>query len=352
MDDSGGASRKRCLPDATVAAAAAASAAAAAATVLDEPMRVASWMYEDGPREGDLLQLQWMRADTTEGPTSSEHPAGPLGLRFALAPFALDPRDLLPPLLVDLEALDSGGGGGGEGGGEGGGKGGGGEAARTPAGGAATPHAPLRALAHDILAALASRRQASSSSIRSGGATGCGGDDLSRALARADALRGDEWEALLATSPLSAGLSVGGITALLRGLAARGGGSSGAYGGGAGALARELMRPDSTALVQALRHSNKRGGCGGGGGGDDGDDDNDDEDDDDDDGEDDENGSGGARARSCGGLARALLRASPALAASPVEAFQVAVRALELRERAGEPGGELETCLCEVYFGT
>ena len=67
---------------------------------LEASLKVESWMYQEGPRDGDILQLQWMRMENEPKIPSS------LNLRYAVPPLELDPNDFLPaPIFVDPEAV-------------------------------------------------------------------------------------------------------------------------------------------------------------------------------------------------------------------------------------------------------
>ena len=181
-------------------------------------------------------------------------------------------------------------------------------------------------------------------------------------LARAAALCSSGWAALLAERPCATGLGARQLAALLQALtalgnrdSASGGASSSAGsahggGGGADALARALLQADGDALVRAVRLGSAGNGSGGGGGDGDGVGGGDGGGGGSEDGEDEDPVAAQAARRA---LARALLAAAPPplLGGLPAGEFQGAVRRLELAERAGEAGADLETCLAEEYFG-
>jgi len=277
--------------------------------------RPSSWLYVEGPRDGDLFQLQWMRAGTcgkglTSLPDLTE-------ARYALPPLHVNLASLLPPHLVTIPSPDSGA-----------------AAPRTtpdvesPTNASNLIDIRTTALASDLVNALDSRSDGTDeAAVAEHGA-----------YAQAAGLSAIEWRKLLAEPALSACLDAVALAELLhrtRSHALAGVLLSCAQGSDTKTTTKVsavavAVAAAKDALPRALRlsptplpHTT---------------------------------GMRLAKALIVFGGLDAGWRAAAAEDAEAAEdaasTFQETITALDLRTRAGEAGMELEICLAEVYFSS
>mmetsp|Transcript_15882 Transcript_15882/g.31725 ORF Transcript_15882/g.31725 Transcript_15882/m.31725 type:complete len:318 (-) Transcript_15882:117-1070(-) len=292
------------LVDATQRESAAAAATSATTPTNEnnkrEELLPESWMYSPGPHEGDLLQLQWMRAESHH--RSLPRRTDPLDMNFAIDPIVVDPMKLLPPVFFIPPVKGE-------------------EISTVAAQECVKESSSIHAVMNDLVAAL--RRDANW--------------DADPVVARVAQLREDEWVRLLSDSSTPfASLSALQFSILLIRLenieVIPGGDFCGAP-----ALARSLLNPDLDALPRALRAHRSSSSA----------------------------PNTSVASTTCDlqsssapvplthsqatRLARALLRMTP-LGVCGASEFRRRLVRLGLRERAGKPGIELETCLGECYF--
>jgi hypothetical protein len=309
---------------------------------MEAPASVTQWMYSTGPRERDLVQLQWMRVDGAAS-RAVEIPS-PLDLNVAALPLVLDPLDaLLPPLFIDAVGLQQ-------------------QQRHEEPSAFEGPRSRAQEATDATAAAAAAVDRAFADKVASYIATLAGAGDATATAApssprpqqqhpRLDDLRDDEWRRVLGSSVLFSSTSTTSTTStatpLLSALRLAALLDALHPSPAAERLARALLRVDCDALPRALccNTSRKRSRDAA------------------------KSGKGppssssaahsstaylrsASSLKTMAHLAAALLRSAPhsELAGLPPEQFRHALTQVSLRERAGEAGIDLETSLAEVYF--
>jgi hypothetical protein len=253
------------------------------------------WMYSPGPREGDFLQLQWMRASP-----QIQVERDPKNLAFALEPLSIDPMPWLPPA-VFIPTLENK------------------ERVRTENDASAEIGEALDGDVEVILQDLIENLVRETST--------------QHAISRASTLTQEHWIAALdnVQSPLFP-LSALQFSILLCGLEDATRDTDAVHGNRAIALAEALTRPDADALPRALRKHWPNNN---------------------------EFGEKTLALPRCAPfqrgdaqrLARSLLRGT-SLGSLSSRDFRSWISKAALRDRGGPAGAELETCIGELFFSS